>query len=105
MAVYDSALRSKSHYVIGSDLIEHRGKTTQTIVTSSEANNFVINLDSLKSKMGFVPRAFANRPDLISNTFYGTPRSWWLLAMINNWPDPFENFNAGQRITIPEDAT
>tara|TARA_Y100000310_G_C20591788_1_gene768463 strand:+ start:246 stop:551 length:306 start_codon:yes stop_codon:yes gene_type:complete len=100
MSLYDA----KSHYSIGADSIVHRGKVTKTIVTNLEANNFVANMDSIKSKIGFIPRAYANRPDLISNIFYASPRSWWLLSMINNWSDPFENFNVGQRITIPDDA-
>tara|TARA_Y100000310_G_scaffold133243_1_gene132155 strand:+ start:712 stop:1020 length:309 start_codon:yes stop_codon:yes gene_type:complete len=95
---------SKSHYSIGYDLIEHKGKVTKTIVTNSDANVFVQDLDFLDYEIGFVPIEFANRPDLIANTFYGSPKDWWLLAMINNKPDPFEGFSINERIIIPKNV-
>jgi len=93
------------HYVLGSDLIKHRGKTTRTIVTNPEANYFIENLDTLDFEFGVVPMAFANRPDLISNVFYATPKHWWLLSIMNNEPDPFEGFSSGERIRIPTNVT
>lgn len=41
-----------------------------------------------------------NRLDIIANTFYNTPRYWWILAFANNIIDPFD-VPVGTRLRIP----
>jgi hypothetical protein len=66
-------------------------------------DNFLDNLDrSFEVEYGYVPAGFEHRPDLIANVFYGSPKNWWLLCVINNIVDPFEGFNVGERIAIPK---
>ena len=51
----------------------------------------------------FIPPAFDQRPDLMSQQQYGTPRLWWVFAVRN--PDliidPIQDFVAGLQIYIP----
>lgn len=55
-------------------------------------------------KIYIIPPGFDQRPDLLSQQEYGTPRLWWVFAMRN--PDliidPIEDFVAGLEIYIPE---
>jgi hypothetical protein len=50
-----------------------------------------------------IPAAFDQRPDLLSQQEYGTPRLWWVFAVRN--PDliidPINDFIAGMEIYIP----
>ena len=50
-----------------------------------------------------IPPAFDQRPDLMSNTEYGTPRLWWVFAVRNPdlINDPIQDFVAGLEIYIP----
>ena len=90
---------------MGSDLIEHRAATVLSVVASKSYNTFLTNINALyEYKIGFVPAGYAHRPDLISNLFFGTPAYWWLLMEVNNVTDPFEGFDVGDRILIPQIA-
>lgn len=55
-------------------------------------------------KIILIPPEFDQRPDLLSNQEYGTPRLWWVFAMRN--PnliiDPINDFVAGLEIYIPQ---
>ena len=42
-----------------------------------------------------------NRLDLISQSFYGTPELWWVLAMVNNMRDAQFGIPYGTRLRIP----
>lgn len=44
---------------------------------------------------------FENRLDLISSTFLGDVRWWWLLAQYNNIIDPFSEITSGSILRIP----
>lgn len=50
-----------------------------------------------------IPPAFDQRPDLMSQDLYGTPRLWWVFAVRN--PDliidPINDFVAGLQIFVP----
>jgi hypothetical protein len=54
-------------------------------------------------KIIIIPPEFNQRPDLLSNQEYGTPRLWWVFCMRN--PDliidPINDFVAGLEIYIP----
>ena len=39
---------------------------------------------------------------LISNLFYGSPKYWWLLMLVNNITDPSEGFVLNEKILIPK---
>jgi hypothetical protein len=52
--------------------------------------------------VGYIPAGYEHRPDLISNLFYGSPKNWWLLMLVNSVEDPFEGFNVGDSILIPK---
>lgn len=50
-----------------------------------------------------IPPEFNQRPDLLSQQEYGTPRLWWAFCMRNPdlMNDPIEDFLAGLEIYIP----
>jgi len=50
-----------------------------------------------------IPPEFNQRPDLLSQQEYGTPRLWWVFCMRNPdlMNDPIEDFLAGLEIYIP----
>ena len=54
-------------------------------------------------KIVIIPPEFNQRPDLMSNVEYGTPRLWWVFCMRN--PDliidPINDFVAGLEIYVP----
>ncbi len=54
-------------------------------------------------KIIVIPPEFNQRPDLLSQQEYGTPRLWWVFCMRN--PDliidPINDFVAGLEIYIP----
>lgn len=55
-------------------------------------------------KIVVIPPGFNQRPDLMSQQEYGTPRLWWVFAVRN--PDiiidPIEDFLSGIEIFIPQ---
>jgi len=54
-------------------------------------------------KIVIIPPAYNQRPDLMSQEEYGTPRLWWVFCMRN--PDliidPINDFLAGLEIYVP----
>ena len=48
-----------------------------------------------------VLREEENRLDIISNKYYGTPEFFWVIALANDYVDPFY-IKAGTVIRIPE---
>jgi len=38
--------------------------------------------------------------DSISNKFYGTPYLWWVICLMNNILNPYEEINAGDELKI-----
>jgi hypothetical protein len=93
----------KDRLSLGKNIVLHKGVVTNTPVGSKTYDAFVAGIeDAYKYKIGKIPPGAEHRPDLISNTFYNTPSYWWLLMLVNNISDPFEGFNVGDRILIPE---
>ncbi|MDA3807081.1 MAG: hypothetical protein PF440_04125 [Thiomicrorhabdus sp.] len=65
-------------------------------------------LTSAISEMGLitvdvytVTNATANRPDIISNLYYGSYDFGWLLHSHNNIMNPIEDYYTGREIKIP----
>ena len=54
-------------------------------------------------KILVIPPQFDQRPDLLSQQEYGTPRLWWIFCMRNPdlMADPINDFVAGLEIYIP----
>lgn len=48
-----------------------------------------------------VPAAGVPRLDLLSDSFYGTPELWWVLAMVNSWLDPLVGLPQGTKMRVP----
>ena len=95
--------KNSGPYTIGYRAVKHRGATVTTIVNSPEVDNYIATMDVRKDyKVGYIPNGYEHRPDLISNVFYGTPKNWWLLMLVNNITDPFEGFKLNERTLIPK---
>lgn len=54
-------------------------------------------------KILIIPPAYDQRPDLLSQAEYGTPRLWWVFAVRNPdlINDPIQDFIAGLEIYVP----
>jgi len=54
-------------------------------------------------ELAIIPPAYDQRPDLMSQEKYGTPRLWWVFAVRNPdlINDPIQDFVAGLEIFIP----
>ena len=48
-----------------------------------------------------IENQYENRPDLISDRFYGNTEYWWIIANINFIIKPYSEFTAGKVIAIP----
>ncbi len=88
-----------NQYSVGSEIVTHKGKKL-TVGRSASISSL---LDSLLPgcRLGTIPAGYEHRPDLISNLFYGTVTNDWILVMINNIKDPFQQLNVGDSILIP----
>jgi hypothetical protein len=83
--------------------VSHRDTVTTTIFNSPTFDSLISDIDNVyEYEVGYVPAGYEHRPDLISNVFYGTPKNWWLLMLVNNISDPFEGFYLNQKILIPK---
>tara|TARA_R110002126_G_scaffold212031_1_gene358676 strand:- start:238 stop:543 length:306 start_codon:yes stop_codon:yes gene_type:complete len=85
--------------------ISHKGKllTTSVGATGYEKSHTGLRANSNRyNKVGTIPVGYDSRPDLITNLFFNTPTSWWLLCERNNYFDVFEQINVGDRIVIPK---
>ena len=91
-----------SRYNYGVVFIRHKGVIVSTSLGTEMDNTIETMLTDYKYKVGAVPLMFENRPDNISDVFYDSPRKWWFLMQFNGYNDPFEFFNAGEEIKIPE---
>jgi len=94
---------SSGPYSIGFLDIKHRDATVRTIFNSTEVDSLMSNLGGIyEYEVGYIPEGFEHRPDLISNVYYGSPKYWWLLMLVNGISDPFEGFFVNQKIFIPK---
>jgi hypothetical protein len=59
------------------------------------------NFDS-STKPGVVPPGYKDRPDLIGNVLYKSPKDYWLVCLASHKYDVFEDFDIGERIRLPK---
>ena len=59
---------------------------------------------SVADSILYVSDAYTHRPDLLSQDLYGTPRLWWVFAMINPdiLKDPIYDLQPGIEIRVPD---
>ena len=89
-------------YSVDSNTVSHKKVRVTSVFNATGFDNLLKSLDTdLEYTEGYVPVGFEHRPDLISEAFYETPKNWWLLMLVNNISDPFEGFNVGDKILIP----
>ena len=72
---------------------QSRYKTLKRLVNENsdsfiETPNKTIIRETTKDNFYKVEPGCENRLDLISNMFYGTPKLWWVIAMVNKIYDP-----------------
>ena len=95
--------KNNGPYSLDYQLITHRECKVSTIVGTDTFDILLSNLETYyEYEVGFVPDGYEHRPDLISNVFYGSPKNWWLLMLVNGITDPFEGFKSGEKILIPK---
>lgn len=91
-----------SRYKYGVVTINHKGKDVTTSV-GTPMDDFIEDINGeFTFTKGTIPAPHDKRPDLTSNTFYSTPKFWWLIMQYNNISDPFEGLSKGTDIRIPE---
>lgn len=95
--------QDRGPYSLDEIRVQHRSVITNTIVNTEKFDSILSDINNaFEYEVGYVPNGYAHRPDLISNVFYGSPKNWWLLMLVNGIDDPFEGFNENDRILIPK---
>jgi|TARA_R110002124_G_scaffold62661_1_gene171230 hypothetical protein len=95
--------KNRGPYSLDYNQVLHRDVTTTTILNTPKFDSMLSNLgDAYEYEVGYVPAGYEHRPDLIANVFYGSPKNWWLLMLVNGISDPAEGFVPNQRIIIPK---
>ena len=95
--------RNEGPYTLDKVTYNHKGKTITSIVNSPVFENIITNIDKAYSyDIAYIPPGLSNRPDLISNEYYGNPSNWWLVLLVNNISDPFESLEVSQKIVLPK---
>ena len=95
--------KNRGPYSLDVNKVRHRNVLTTTIVNTPKFDSILSDLDSsYEYEVGYVPNGYEHRPDLISNVFYGTPKNWWLLMLVNSISDPNEGFKINDKILIPK---
>ena len=93
---------ASGRYDYGVNIVSHKGKTITTSLGST-MDDFISTIDTkYEYNIGSIPLGHDIRPDLTSYTFYDTVSRWWLLLQYNNIEDPFEGYEAGTLIKIPD---
>jgi len=91
-----------SRYEFGYKVMEHKGKRITTSLTE-RMDTVIQNLENdYEVELGRIPKYHDSRPDLASYAFYASPKFWWMILMYNTMEDPFNNFNPGDIVRIPE---
>jgi hypothetical protein len=95
--------RKKGPYSIDVQRVKHRNVVTTTILNTPKFDSMLHDLGTAYTyDVGYVPAGYEHRPDLISNVFYGSPKNWWLLMLVNGISDPNEGFKQNDKILIPK---
>jgi hypothetical protein len=87
-------------FSIGSVDYQHKGETIRSIVGSPLADKYIVNSNKIPIEIGFIPEGFQFRPDLIAETFYDSPASWWNVMLQSNIPD-YKDLKVYTRIILP----
>lgn len=63
--------------------------------------------ESVNDREYVIESKYEQRPDLLAHDEYGSPRLWWVFALVNKdiLIDPIGDFHAGKTITIPTKRT
>tara|TARA_R110002012_G_scaffold313996_3_gene526289 strand:+ start:1044 stop:1334 length:291 start_codon:yes stop_codon:yes gene_type:complete len=85
----------------GFNFLEHKGSRLKNITSTPGWENSAKDLKARPSKIAVVPNGMEGRPDLISYSLYGTTSNWWIICVVNDIFDPFEELIAGKKIKIP----
>ena len=80
----------------------HKNKKVVSTFNSVSYESFLDSLKDFEFEVGRVPAGYEHRADLISNLFYDTPTYDWLICLVNNVSDPFQQLNIGDSIKIPK---
>ena len=81
--------------------VDYNNRKVKNINSSLKWEEFIKNLESYKYRYAVIPNGMAGRPDLISFDVYGTVDYWWLILVVNQITDPFEQLVAGKQIRLP----
>lgn len=95
-------MENKSRYINGVTRVRHKGVTVTTSLNSEGYERFIKDLQTKNVDIGYIPAGYENRPDLISDVFFPSPDSWWIIMEANNIDDPFENLAVHDRLVIPQ---
>ena len=98
------AEKNISRYGNNPVVIFHKGHLVTTSVGSSFFDSFAENITqdiSQNTKVGFIPTGYEHRPDVIFQTFFQSPKFWWLIMQSNSILDPFEELIINQRLVLP----
>ena len=90
-----------SRYSIGDNVIKHKGASVRTTLNSGFEDIYSLTPKDTNFELAKCIQAVEHRPDTISYLFYKTPSYWWYLQAFNGISDPFEGFNIGDRLLIP----
>lgn len=94
---------NRAQFSVDVKYLKRKGKKTTTLLNSDIFDKFRDDVkDEYEYEVGYIPEGFEHRPDLISNVFYGSPKYWWLVLLVNDINDPFEGLNQGDQILIPK---
>lgn len=91
-------------------------KSTSPYVNTGVSNEYIKYLDiwspikipeSANDYEYIIETKYDERPDLLANDLYGSPRLWWVFAIRNKdvLIDPIADFTAGTKIIITSKST
>ena len=90
-----------SHYSLGYEIYEHKGKKIKSIVGNSDADDYVASIANTNSySYTFIPNGLEHRPDTLATELYGSPKSIWRICLGSNRFDVFEDFDVGAKIGL-----
>lgn len=90
-----------NQYSVGKKTVTHKGKIL-TVSDNNKIFDYIKTLEGNPVQLVKVPTGLEHRPDNISGAFYNTPTKDWIILMINNIKDPFQQLNNGDILIIPK---
>lgn len=95
-------MKYNNHLNVGAQTFNHKDKKVVSSINSPQFQIFIDNFKNYEFDVGIIPIGYEHRADLISNLFYNTPTLDWLICLINEVSDPFQQLNVGDTIKIPK---